>query len=81
MTSRLIRMLISDHCGTDLNGTRQCNFFSGDVMIVKTNNTRRCRDLLISLFCSTKCTISTKLQPRSHFSLLLVHLSFVKTRF
>lgn len=48
MTSRLIRMLISDHC--ELNDTRQCNLISGDVLIVKTNNTRRCRDLLISLF-------------------------------
>ena len=40
MTSRLIRMLISDHCETDLNGTRHCNLFSGEVTIVKTNNTR-----------------------------------------
>lgn len=40
-TSRLIRMLISDHGEIDLNGTRQWNLFSGDVMIVKTNNTRR----------------------------------------
>ena len=49
-------------------------------MIINTSNTRKRTNLLVSVFCCTKCTYSIKPQPSLHPSLVLMRLSLVKTR-